>query len=185
MAMFELLSLKPEVSNALSAFIAMAPFTFNGNMNTPFKYFVSVPGLLKKLMYKNTQLVTQTPLQKKIVNTMCRSFNGIICKRLMNLFVGKSNQANGTRIAVYFNHLPSGTSTPNIVHLGQLHNSKKFMMFDYLTKAQNNECYGSPKHPRIPLEAINMKDMLLFNAFSDIVSDLKDVEMLKNSLKGN
>jgi len=43
---------------------------------------------------------------------------------------------------VYVSHTPAGTSVKNIVHFAQLHNAKKFQMYDYGDAEKNKQHYG-------------------------------------------
>ena len=90
----------------------------------------------------------------------------------------------GTRLPVFFNHLPAGTSLPNIAHFGQGIRSKQMTLLDYLDAQQNLECYNSVRPPRVPLENITESDLFLFNSLNDLMGDPKDVKKLKAALKG-
>ena len=57
-------------------------------------------------------------------------------------------------------------------------------MFDYKSDKHNLECYNSVKPVEVQIENINIKDLYLFSSFSDLLADRKDVERLKQNLKG-
>ena len=98
---------------------------------------------------------------------------------LLNLL----NSNTGTRMPVFFNHVPAGTSLPNFVHYGQGLRSEQMILLDYMSEEQNTECYASAKPPRVPLENIIESDMYLVNALNDLLGDPKDVAKLKASFR--
>ena len=53
-----------------------------------------------------------------------------------------------------------------------------------MSPSHNQECYNSLTPPRIPFENINITDLYLFNAENDLLADPKDVQLLKDALKG-
>lgn len=90
----------------------------------------------------------------------------------------------GTRMPVFFNHVPAGTSVPNLVHFGQGLRSEEMILLDYMSPEQNLECYHTRTPPRVPLENIIESDIHLVNAQNDLLGDPKDVAKLKEALKG-
>lgn len=85
---------------------------------------------------------------------------------------------------VYFAHIPAGTSLANVVHFGLNVRSKQFTLLDYMSAQQNLECYNSVTPPRVPLENITINDLHLLNSLNDLLADPRDIEKLKESLKG-
>ena len=51
--------------------------------------------------------------------------DNVLCKNLMFEICGPSVSLNVSRVAVYLNHFPSGTSVKNMVHFAQLVTSGK------------------------------------------------------------
>jgi len=184
LTMFNLLSLKPEVSKVLKPVIAMAPVAYLGGLSSPVKYLASSQRLMRSLLYKNSEFLPNSQFSRIFSEIACRAFPGLICKNFIYLFAGFSQrQLNSTRMPVYFNHFPAGTSLPNLVHYGLNFKSKKAQMLDYMYPTNNMLCYGSLTPPEIPFENINVTDLYLLNSLDDLLADLKDVERLKNKLK--
>ena len=57
-------------------------------------------------------------------------------------------------------------------------------MLDYMSDEQNLECYYSPTPPLVPVENINVTELLLFHSEDDLLADDEDVERLKRTLRG-
>ena len=86
------------------------------------------------------------------------------------------------KMAVYFTHMPSGTSLHNIVHYSQLVKSGKTQKWDYGSPVKNFEHYGQQEPPEYDLTQVKAP-VLLYAGTEDQLSDPKDVEKL--SLKLN
>lgn len=88
-----------------------------------------IPKAMKLLLYFNAPFLRNNIFYKILLAISCRSVDGRICQRFINFFFGYSEgQLDRSRLPVYFNHLPSGTSIPNLVRFGQLIRNGKFEM---------------------------------------------------------
>lgn len=85
---------------------------------------------------------------KLLAKTVCTEWlTNPLCKNTLFLIAGyDSSQMNSSRIPVYVSHSPSGTSAMDVVHFGQLVNSKKFQKFDFGEK-ENRKRYGTDHPP--------------------------------------
>ncbi|KAK3701521.1 hypothetical protein QZH41_007892 [Actinostola sp. cb2023] len=69
----------------------------------------------------------------------------VVCSNVLFLIAGNDKKhLNETRLPVYMSHTPAGTSVRNVMHFAQLHNAKKFQMYDYGTADKNKKHYGQP-----------------------------------------
>lgn len=90
----------------------------------------------------------------------------------------------GTRLPVYANNFPAGTSTWNIAHYGQMIRDKRAQWFNYESKEDNYKCYGQEQPPEIDLTKIRSPHLNLIYSENDWLADLDDVQFLRSSLKG-
>lgn len=70
----------------------------------------------------------------RIMNPLCHNV-------LFQMGGPESNQFNDTRLLVYMEHTPAGTSTTNMVHWIQLNVAKKMQKYDF-GREKNLQKYG-------------------------------------------
>lgn len=117
---------------------------------------------------------------------LCRNQFEFVCKNMLFLLGGfDSKQLNGTRLPVYANNFPAGTSTWNVLHYAQMVRDKKAQWFHYETKEDNIKCYGKEQPPEIDLSKIRSPYLNLVYSENDWLADIEDVQFLRSSLKGN
>lgn len=69
------------------------------------------------------------------LNPLCQNF-------IFQIGGPESYQFNKTRLLVYMNHTPAGTSVNNIIHWLQMYISNKIQKFDYGNESENYKHYG-------------------------------------------
>lgn len=84
-------------------------------------------------------------------------------------------------LPVVLGHTPAGASTRQVVHFGQLYNSKKFVQFDH-GWISNRRIYGSFKPPAYNLSAITTP-VFLHYADNDWLATPDDVDKLLKEVK--
>uniref|UniRef100_A0A5S6R1G6 Lipase n=1 Tax=Trichuris muris TaxID=70415 RepID=A0A5S6R1G6_TRIMR len=100
-----------------------------------------------------------------------------LCSDLLFLIAGPElHQINTTRIAVYLAHHPSGTSTENIIHFGQMVNSGLCQMYDFGNEEENKKHYdGKTTPPLYDVSKVTVPTVLFWSA-SDILATPVDVQ---------
>ena len=77
-------------------------------------------------------------------------------------------------------NFPQGTSTKNLIHMGQFYIQKKFQKFDY-GPTVNQQKYGQPSPPEIDITKIQTP-VGLFIGRHDYVADVQDNEEVRDLL---
>lgn len=182
--MFGLLASKPEYSNIVKPFIALAPVARIDHIKSPIRLLSKIKPIVDYFKKHAEELLPNSGMIKHLEKHICTPKFHFICTDIVFMLMGfDSEQLNMTRLPVYAAHLPAGTSTWNIVHFSQLLKSTALLKYDFGVKG-NLRKYGSPNPPKYPLEKINSTNIALFYSKNDLLADPKDVSILKSILKG-
>ncbi|KAI3422394.1 hypothetical protein GPALN_012912 [Globodera pallida] len=104
------------------------------------------------------------------------SWRNILCENVVFQIGGpESNQFNQSRLMVYAEHTPAGTSTWNILHWAQMRNSGKMQKFDFGSKEINRQHYGQETPPVYNLSRIAVPTYLYYSE-ADWLADARDIE---------
>jgi len=105
-----------------------------------------------------------------------------LCNSLINLIVGPltGGNLNATRVPVYLSHNPAGESVQDVVHFGQMVNSKKMQKFDFGT-VQNLIKYHQLSPPVYNVAAMKVPAVLYWS-LDDNSADPDDVGLLLQKL---
>jgi pimeloyl-ACP methyl ester carboxylesterase len=87
-------------------------------------------------------------------------------------------------LRTYYGHYPNGISVKSLEHTLQIFMSKRFAYFDY-GEETNLEKYGTRTPPLINLENVQGTPIALFVGNTDLLSDPKDNEWLRDQLGRN
>jgi len=178
--MFGLLSTRPEYSNKIKPFIAMAPVTSVGNIKTLFKA-LKIGAFIK---FKPGPFSLHHPVSKKKHQLSCLPIVGFLHGLRNFIMSGLDVQGlNFTRLPVYYATSPAGTSIWNILHYLQSCRTNTFSYFDYGIEL-NIQKYSSFEPPPYPIDAIYSSKIITYRAVKDILSTPEDFEILKQKLKG-
>lgn len=92
------------------------------------------------------------------------------------------NQINRTIIPTIFEYIPSGISSKQLFHFGQIVKAKQFQQFDFLDNQKNREAYGTVHPPEYDLSKAKVPISMFFGADDDLVV-IADAEELARKLK--
>lgn len=182
--MFGLLSTQPKYNDLVKPFIALAPVTSIKYVSTPLKYLAKIPFLSTLIgsVYGGPFLPSNY-LMKIISERLCTSPIRSLCSNMVFVANGFDHtQLNMTRLGVYMNGLPAGTSTKNMLHYLQLLKTGLFTDYDY-GKMQNQRKYKRLSPPEYPLEKITSTDIALIHSANDWLSSLGDNALLRERLQ--
>ncbi|CAB4016770.1 lipase member K-like, partial [Paramuricea clavata] len=183
---FAALSTNPELAKKVKLFIALAPIVTIGNIMVPeLRILADITTAIDDV----APVIDAPFLPGDIWRTQFidKGFcNGVteekLCYQVMKVFVGADpTNVNYSRIPVYLNGFPSGTSLRNLVHFAQLLVSGKCQMFDYGI-IENYLHYGQAKPPQYNVVNIDVP-IAIFSGNHDTLSDPADVELLIPKLK--
>lgn len=181
--MFALLSMRPEYSEKLLCFIAMAPVVYTSHVRG-----ASWPVLTSKLLLLPSAAVPAMPhwyrkLQNFWSTYMCSvSFvKSTLCRSAWQLFSGrqKADNLEGSLIE----NVIKSTSMKAFEQFGQNAINHDFRMYDYKDELRNLEEYGQTVPPAYNISKINLRTIVLFRGTADFLSDPVDQMFLLNRLR--
>mmetsp|Transcript_11666 Transcript_11666/g.37076 ORF Transcript_11666/g.37076 Transcript_11666/m.37076 type:complete len:525 (+) Transcript_11666:89-1663(+) len=179
---FAAFSSNSTLASKVSVFVAMAPVAYVGNQRVMFLKAAQSLGLDRLvqilgdgLFYMNVQ--TANAVQP----VSCRAMSSG-CSFLMEVFAGKSEHLNQSRIHVYATMFPAGTSTKNVRHWVSGIKSKSFGHYDYGSARENLQHYGSASPPTFDLSKLTVPTAL-FSGGNDQMADAEDVHRLITEIR--
>lgn len=181
--MFMLLSMRPEFSEKIACFIAMAPVVYTSHLRG-----LVWPASVSRMYTQTTSAVAAVPnwlrrLENFWLTYMC-SISYIkytLCRAIWYQFSGPDKHAR-----------LDGGMTENVLKSTSfksfeqyMHNSalKDFRMYDYKDEMRNMEEYGQIVPPQYNVSKINLSTISLFRGTSDYLSDPEDQMILLSKLR--
>lgn len=120
-----------------------------------------------------------------LLEVICQNPNNN-CSDLMTSLTGKNCCVNSSATDVFLQHEPQSTATKNMIHLAQMIRGGKIAMFDYGSTEENNKHYNQTTPPEYKMASIPPNvPLFLSNGGQDLLSDVKDVQTLLDSLDGH
>jgi len=183
---FAKLSQDPSFAKIIKKVYALAPVGTVSHIKGPAKYLSPFTWLLEHILSDVgiDDIFPTTKLQDELARYFCGSvITEIFCNNLLMLLTGpESKQLNATRMPVYLSHTPAGTSTRTVAHYAQMHNAKKFQMYDYGTRSSNEQNYHQKSPPVYDVSRIQTPIVLYWGG-QDWLADPDDVEALSPQLR--
>ncbi|XP_055375835.1 uncharacterized protein LOC129608376 [Condylostylus longicornis] len=181
-----LCSEKPEYSKKIKSMHALAPVAFISEIRSPFirtlvmffDFFKSATQFLSI-----DEFLPNTKFLVKSSQTICheKAITNSVCSNILFLIAGfNSEQLNKTMLPVMLSHTPSGASTKQLMHFGQLIRTGSFRKYDFDFMA-NSQRYGQFMPPDYNLDMVQVPVALYYSSNDWLVS-LCGVEKLANSL---
>lgn len=173
--MFALLSLRPEWSEKIKPFIALAPVAHVFRVSL----FLKLCSPINRIVIRPFKFMGQI----RRLDLICNSFTSTLLLYVVSYITGFDCHVNKDRLPVHLASLFESTSFWNILHYAQNVYLDKFEAFDNGLK-YNLLHYGTPLPPKYQLEKINSSDIFLYYTDNDALSTPHDVNTLKKRLKG-
>ncbi|CAJ0574859.1 unnamed protein product, partial [Mesorhabditis spiculigera] len=178
MAAFAEFSTNHQLEQKIREFHALGPVASVAHIKGLFAWLADryqfVQELLKDLGWD--QFLPPDWLTRLIAEDVCEDADTYKdCDNLLFLISGNSNQLNETRVPVYLNHMPSGTSTNVVIQMAQNVKAQKFQMFDYDDEKENQKHYGQPTPPKYAVEDMTLPTRLYWG-FNDTLADPLDIQ---------
>ncbi|VDD90167.1 unnamed protein product [Enterobius vermicularis] len=178
LTMFAKLASDQKFHNKIRLFFALGPIGtlthIKGLIEVAAKNFF-VP--LKFLAKVGTEFAPNNSFLRRASKAVCK-LNILLphCESFIYAMTGpQTQQFNQTRMPVYMTHLPSGTSTANLLHWAQMVNSGKIQMYDYGSDEANRRHYGTTEVPLYNLTLVNSPVILYWSA-GDWLADKTDIQ---------
>ncbi|KAI1281926.1 Gastric triacylglycerol lipase [Halotydeus destructor] len=183
MTMFGLLSTRPIYNDIVQPFIALAPVTSVGHVATPIRHLAKLRTLKWAVKAYGRGVLGTNRYVKFLSTSIIKKPFKSLCANLFFIACGYHRaQMNETRMDVYIQQLPAGTSSNNLLHYAQNVRSGKFETFNHGAK-ENLVRYGSKVQPEYDLSRITNKDIVLMRADNDFLVQPKDLAKLKSKLQ--
>lgn len=180
--MFGLLATFPDYSEKIKPFIAMAPAPFVGN--TTYIFRAMSRSVILESMLSHPKEMMSNRLVSGMVSDICEQNLAAFCKKVIDyVFFEQIKNLDPTRLSAIVPHYPSGTSTVNIVHWGQIIRDNQFQMYDF-GGWENVKKYGVSSPPIYDLSNINSRNISILWGGNDLLVNPKDIRRLIKSLKG-
>lgn len=170
-------STKTEYNRKVKLMFSLAPEAWMGNIKSPIvKVFSPANSIFGYFLSNFNVMTSSSDFFYKLPSIICT----ISCDNFLYGIFGSDSKINRTILPVILGHMPTGTSTLQFVHYGQLVQSGGFHRFDFGPEG-NIQKYGSVLPPVYNLSNIEVP-IVIFYSENESFSDVKDVEILSNKL---
>ncbi|XP_022827914.1 gastric triacylglycerol lipase-like [Spodoptera litura] len=178
---YVLCAMKPEYNDKINIMFSLAPEAWMGHLRSPIvKMFSPAHNLLAYLLSDFNAYYAGVDFFNKISTFVC-TIAPARCDNILFALSGYESKINDTFLSVILGHSPSGTSTFQFAHYGQLIESQRFCRYDF-GKERNLMKYNQSRPPDYDLSKVTTP-VVLFYSDKDLLSDPKDVNILRKHLK--
>ncbi|XP_023955273.2 lipase 3-like [Bicyclus anynana] len=186
-AFWVMTSTRPEYNDKVRAMQALAPVAYVGNIRSPLiRAIAPFTNSLEKIMrlIGTNEFMANGWINEIAGQKLCleEAVTQSLCANILFLLCGyNAQQLNRTMLPVVLGHTPAGASTRQMIHFGQLYNSKKFTRFNHGWFV-NKRTYGRFTPPAYNLSAITTPIFLHYGD-NDWLSTPDDVNYLLREIK--
>ncbi|XP_015580726.2 triacylglycerol lipase 2 isoform X1 [Ricinus communis] len=175
---------KSQQLNMLRSAALLCPIAYVGQMTSPLARNAADNFLAETLYWLGLhEFVPRGEAVVKFLKDICKKAN-VDCTNLLTAFTGQNCCLNSSIVDVFLDHEPQSTATKNMIHISQMIRKGTISMYDYNDEDENKKHYGQPTPPVYSMTNIP-NDVPLFLSYggADALSDVKDVQLLIDSLK--
>ncbi|ESO93372.1 hypothetical protein LOTGIDRAFT_161944 [Lottia gigantea] len=182
---FAHLSQNPEFEKKIDIFFALAPVATVGHMKSPIRYLSDLPDEALYFVLGRKDFLPNLDLIKVLADTVCEDKSlRFLCSNLLFLIAGyDTKNLNNTRLPVYLNHTPAGSSVQDIIHFLQGYRTGLFKMYNYGSVDENLKHYNQSDPPIYDVSNIKETPIVVIYGDEDWLADLQDVNALLPKLK--
>lgn len=181
--MFALLSMRPDFSEKVASFVALAPVVFTSHM----RGLVWPASIARIYLVPSSAHSILPEWMRRTSNFGLTYFCSIsfikytLCRYLWQQFSGKDKNAN-----------LDGGLTENVIKSTSFKSfeqyvtnamRQEFRMYDYKDEMRNMEEYGQPVPPLYNISKVNLRTIILFRGTNDYLSDPEDQMILLSKLR--
>ncbi|KAL0488445.1 triacylglycerol lipase [Acrasis kona] len=175
---------KGNIAQHINTFFALAPAPFVGHITSPLFNFLGKFHMAEAFKYFGfNQFSPSTPLFRKLLPSVCQdSHIGYkicinACKRCLCAGCDSMrHNVNMTRLPIYVDGVPAGTSVQNMIHWSQAVTTDGFQMLDYGSVEENMKHYNQEKPPSYNVTNIKT-DIAVFYGGMDSLGDAEDISL--------
>ncbi|KAJ7964767.1 Lipase [Quillaja saponaria] len=170
--------------NMLRSAALLCPIAHLNQIPSPPTQFAAGVFLAEELYWLGLrEFVPRGQAAVKLLEDICH-LPGINCSNVMTIFTGSNCCVNSSRMDILLDHEPQPTATKNLIHLAQMIRKGTIAMYDYDDQGENMVHYGQPTPPLYDMTSIpNDLPLFISHGGKDMLSDVKDVQVLLDSLK--
>lgn len=185
MIAFSELSLNQDLAKKIKLFLALGPVAVVANIESPIKYLSNLGSYpdhqLIYSLFGRKDFLPSDIFIKWLAEKVCTNpvTTPLVCDNIIFLLTGPSKNINDSRISVYTNHAPAGTSVKNLVHYAQSVENRKHQMYDY--GKHNMKKYNKTTAPEYDISKVQVP-VALYWAKQDWLADPTDVEYIRKKI---
>ncbi|XP_050080629.1 lipase 3-like [Anopheles maculipalpis] len=183
--LFVLLSAKPRYNRKIHHAVGLASIAYLGT--TENRVVRRAADLTDKLYATlralNIHELKPSPdIVRLLSGTVCASDMNELCAEMLRGFLGTTVDRSRNLLPNIVDDLLTSVSTRQLIHFGQLMQTKKFQQFDYRNYMINTQKYGQAKPPEYNLSRV-LLPVSLFHGTNDFITSKKDALRLKDELR--
>jgi lysosomal acid lipase/cholesteryl ester hydrolase len=172
----------PQLASKVDIFIALAPVAW---VNHQTSFLLTILSDLDAVLFFEyfgvKDFLPNSWLIQYLGGTVCEEVP-FACADFIFLLCGwDTTNLNDTRIPLYTDYTPAGTSVKNMAHWAQMVSSGEFQMYDYGVVG-NIQHYNSTRPPKYHPENMTSPKVAFFTGTKDDLADPKDVQHLLSAL---
>uniref|UniRef100_A0A182HH24 Uncharacterized protein n=1 Tax=Anopheles arabiensis TaxID=7173 RepID=A0A182HH24_ANOAR len=183
--LFALLSAKPRYNRKIHHAIGLATFGYLGTTDNRVVRRAAelTDKLYSTLKALNIHELKPTPdIVRLMSGIVCSSDMNELCVEMLRGFFGSTVDRSRNLLPTMVDDLLTSVSTRQLIHIGQLMQTKKFQQFDYRNYMLNTQKYGQAKPPEYNLSRV-LLPVSLFHGTKDFITSAKDALRLKDELR--
>ncbi|EAA00061.4 AGAP011718-PA, partial [Anopheles gambiae str. PEST] len=183
--LFALLSAKPRYNRKIHHAIGLATFGYLGTTDNRVVRRAAelTDKLYSTLKALNIHELKPTPdIVRLMSGIVCSSDMNELCVEMLRGFFGSTVDRSRNLLPAMVDDLLTSVSTRQLIHIGQLMQTKKFQQFDYRNYMLNTQKYGQAKPPEYNLSRV-LLPVSLFHGTKDFITSAKDALRLKDELR--
>ncbi|KAF1373428.1 hypothetical protein PFLUV_G00238760 [Perca fluviatilis] len=169
----------PELASKIKMFIGLAPVATVAFTSSAMTKLSVLPDFLITDLFGRRDFLPQSHVIEWFAEHVCAKLvlSELVCGNIFFLLCGFDvTNLNMTRIPVYTEHCPAGTSVQNMIHWAQAVHGGKLMAFDF-GAAGNMKHYNQSTPPLYRVQDMKVPTAL-FSGGQDTMADPKDVAIL-------
>uniref|UniRef100_A0A182YPP6 AB hydrolase-1 domain-containing protein n=1 Tax=Anopheles stephensi TaxID=30069 RepID=A0A182YPP6_ANOST len=173
--LFVLLSAKPRYNRKLQHAVGLASIAYLGTTeNRVVRRAAELTDkLYATLRALNIHELKPTPdIVRLLSGTVCASDMNELCVEMMRGFLGTTVDRSRNLLPNIVDDLLTSVSTRQLIHVGQLMQTKRFQQFDYRNYMLNTQKYGQAKPPEYNLSRV-LLPVSLFHGTNDFITSTK------------
>lgn len=177
---YVLCAMRPQYNNYIRMMFSLAPVAWMGNVKSPLvRMFSPAYNVLAYALKDFNTYTSGLDMFNKMSSFVCTVIP-TRCDNILHSLSGHETKVSPTFLAIILGHYPTGASTYQFVHYGQLVESKRFCRYDFGT-SRNFELYGQNNPPDYNLTNV-VVPVVLFHGNRDWLSAPADVNILMRHL---